>query len=77
LGTKTNDTRLKALQRGLEGKFNKVNPLGSTNNNITKFTNFEIIDNDTKGITISMEKYNIVISPDMSITITDKDNKII
>jgi hypothetical protein len=51
--------------------------LGSTNDNITKFTNFEIIDNDTKGITISMEKYNIVISPDMSITITDKDNKII
>ena len=77
LGTKTNDTRLKALQRGLEGKFNKVNPLGSTNNNITKFTNFEVIDNDTKGITISMEKYNIIVSPDMSITITDKDNKII
>jgi hypothetical protein len=24
-----------------------------------------------------MEKYNIIVSPDMSITITDKDNKII
>jgi hypothetical protein len=60
----------------LEGKFNKVNPLGLVNDNEITFNSFKMTDNLLgkdkilpKGLMISTDKYRIYVKPNMEIEV--------
>lgn len=82
LAEKNSNSRLNARTRALDGKFNKLNPIGNfVDNKTTQFNSFTISDNldgkstdIPKGITITSGEYTINVTPTLDVNVFINQN---
>lgn len=79
---KNSNSRLSARTRALDGKFNKLNPIGRyVDERTTEFKSFTVKDNldgkstdIPKGITITFENYTINVTPALDVNVFSTEN---